>query len=224
MADPNRKKPRRRTALSADLIASEALALVDDVGLEEFSYRKLAKRMHCEAMSLYHYFPSKSHLFDAMINICVDETPVPPRNLPARERLRGFALTFRETALRHPGFARFWITHRLNHRHALNWLNDAVAVFEDSGLPTPVAAQVFRNFSYWLMGAALDEASGYARGPSAAEPVPADEAARDFPAIARLGRYFGTEHHREIFETGLDMWLDWLDDEVHAARGDRNTA
>lgn len=217
MAGSGTRKPRRRTALGPDVIAREAMALVNDEGLEGFSYRKLAKRLKCEAMSLYHYYPSKAHLFDALIDICVAETPIPPAGLPLRERLHTFALAFRDTALRYPGFVRFWITHRLNHRTALAWLNETVGMFADSGLPDEVAARVFRTMSYWLMGAALDEASGYALGPSAADPVPAEVAARDFPAITRIGRHFGKDNHLLFFETGLNVLLDWMDDEIRTA-------
>lgn len=57
----------------------------------------------------------------------------------------------------------------------------------------------------------LDEALGYARGPSAADPVPADEAQRDFPAILGVCAHFGKENHLRFFETGLDVLLDWVD-------------
>lgn len=223
MTDDNKPKPRRRTALSAAAIAHEALALVDAEGLEAFSFRKLARRMQCQAMSLYHYYPSKAHLFDAMVDICVDETPVPPKHLTPRQRMRALALAYRATALRHPGFARFWIVHRLNHRNALDWLNRVAEMFEEAGLAPQIAARVFRTFSYFTTGAALDEASGYTRGPSAAEPVPGAEAARDFPAISRLGPFFAKEYHLETFEGGLEVILDWFDEEIAAAK-DRESA
>lgn len=222
MANQKPRKKAAKAALNADLIAREALALVDDAGLESFSFRKLAARLNCEAMSIYHYYPSKSHLFDAMVDICVDETPLPPPGPPPRERLGVFLRDFRRTAVRHAGFARFLLTHRLNHRHGLAWLNGFVKIFEDAGLPPDAAARVFRNISYWVTGAALDEAAGYARGPSAAEPVPADVAANDFPFISRLGPYFQPEFHAPTFEAGLQVLLDWFDAEVAAAKARRN--
>lgn len=220
MNDRQTKRPaksQRRVRLDSQRVATEAMALIDSEGIEGFSYRKLAKRLDCEAMSIYHYFPSKAHLMDALVDICVDETPVPSPGPTPRERLYQFGLAYRETALRHPGFTRLFITHRLNHRKALAWLNELVSIITDTGLPPERAALVFRAISHFIMGATLDETSGFARGPSGVTPVPPDEAARDFPAISSLGPYFGKERHFELFDTGLNVLLDWFDAEVAAA-------
>lgn len=208
---------RKRPPLDADRIAAEAVALVDEEGLDALSFRALAKRLGCEAMSLYHHLPSKAHLLDAMVNICIAETPPPPRGPSPRERICTFAMAYRETAIRHPGVARVFLVHRMNHREGLAWLNGIVDIFEDAGLPPETGARLFRAIGYYLMGANLDEAMGYERGPSAAEPVPPEEAARDFPAIMRLGAHFGADNRRAFFDAGLEVMLDWLDDELDRA-------
>ena len=79
---------RKKPDLSADKIAAEAMALVDESGLDGLSFRALGKRLGCEAMSLYHYYPSKQHLIDALVNICIAETPVPEPGPSPRERLK----------------------------------------------------------------------------------------------------------------------------------------
>jgi hypothetical protein len=58
------------------------------------------------------------------------------------------------------------------------------------------------------MGGALDEAMGYAKGPSAVDPVPEEVARRDFPAITSVGPYFAVKYHQEIFEAGLVTLID----------------
>lgn len=217
MSDQPRKRGRRRTPLSPEKIAAEAMALVDEGGMEALSFRALAKRLHCEAMSLYHYFPSKQHLIDALVNICIAETPVPQPGPGRRERLKEFCMRYRATVLRHPGFAPILTTHRLNHREGLAWLDEAVRIFEAEGLPASKRAVLFRVLSYYMTGAVLDEALGYAKGPSAAEPVPGEDAQRDFPAILAIGAHFGKENHLAFYETGLDLILDWIEREVAAA-------
>lgn len=218
MTDAKPKAKRTRRPLSAERIAAEAMALVDEGGIDALSFRTLAARLHCQAMSLYHYFPSKQHLIDALVTICLAEVPVPGPELPFRERLHEFCLRYRAVALRHPGFAQILVTHRLNHREGLAWLDQIARMFDlpGSSASTERKATVFRIISYFITGAAIDEALGYAKGPSAAEPVPMEEAQRDFPAILGIGAHFGKEHHLGFYEEGLAVLLDWAERELAA--------
>ena len=201
-----RKKVRE--PLSHERIVNAAFALIDRRALAAFSTRLLAEELGCEAMSIYHYFPSKAHLFDAMVDRCMTEIPVPPSDDDWIERLRRIAFGYRAMALRHPGFYPLLAVHRLNTRVALGLLDRVLKVFEASGLSTDVRSRQFRIFGYYLSGACLDETAGYAKGPSAAEPVTGDEFARDFLSIAAVGPYFKPEYHRRTFEAGLEILLD----------------
>lgn len=208
------RKRGRRTALSAERIANEAMALVDEGGLDALSFRALAKRLKCEAMSIYHYYPSKQHLIDALMNICIAEIEIPPAGLSVRERLRLFSLSYRDVVLRHPGFAPIFTTHRLNHREGLALLDRCIGLIDSDNVTTEDKATMFRVLSYYVTGAAIDEALGYAKGPSAAEPVPFEEAKRDFPGILAVGAYFGRENHLKFYEVGLDVILDWIESKL----------
>lgn len=216
-AEKAKRKPRRTAGLSAAHIAQEALALVDAEGLEAFSFRRLAKRLNCEAMSLYHYYASKQHLIDAMVSICLSEIDIPDPDLPLREAMRQFARNYRATALRHPGFAIILVTHRLNHKEGLDWLDRGVRVLGDD-LPLAKKAELFRVFSYFISGAAVDEAMGYAKGPGAAEPYPFEDAKRDFPTIMALGACFGPESRDAFYDAGINVLLDWFERELAAAK------
>jgi AcrR family transcriptional regulator len=202
---------RQKAELSTARIVAEALALVDGEGLEGFSYRILAKRLGCEAMSLYYYFPSKAHLFDAMLELCIGEVRLPDESLPWRPRLAQVARSFRAVALHHPGFFPYFALHRLNSRAGLGLLNALLQIFEATGLGAEARARSFRSFGYYIMGAGLDETIGYAKGPSAAEPVEDDVVARDFPAVTAVGPYFARAHHEATFEHGLDALLDGVE-------------
>lgn len=215
---PAKTAKRKRQALSADRVVAEALALVDAEGLEGFSFRVLAGRLHCEAMSLYHYFPSKAHLFDAMLEVCIKELRWPDTDQPWRTQLTLLAREFRQLALHHPGFFLYFAIHRLNTPAGLQMIESILRVFEATGLDPGTRARCFRSFGYYLTGAGIDEAMGYSRGPSAAEPVPGDAIARDFPRVAMAGEYFSPEHHVETFESGLKSLLDGIDALVAQSR------
>jgi AcrR family transcriptional regulator len=64
---------RARAPLKPERIAAEALALVDESGLESLSMRLLASRLGVEAMSIYHHFPSKDALLTAISRLLEQE-------------------------------------------------------------------------------------------------------------------------------------------------------
>jgi AcrR family transcriptional regulator len=215
------RKPARKASrpqLSAERIAAAALSLVDAQGLEGLSYRILAKSLACEAMSLYHYYPSKAHLLDAMANICIAEVSSPPQELPWKEGLRYLARDYRKMALRHPGFYPFIAIYRMNSHNGLEMLNHVLSIFEGTGLGVEARARHFRVFGYFLTGACLDETVGYAKGPSAANPVPFEEAQRLFPAIMSVGSYFAKDQHERTFEMGLDVMIAQIESDATAGQ------
>lgn len=211
---PSANPSRKRNPLSSGRIASEALKLIDELGLEGFSFRVLARRLGCKPMSIYHYFPSKAHLYEELVNICLSELAPTPETGSWRERLRHVAMETRKTALRHPGFFLYMAIFRMNSRAGLTYLNDIMKLFDETGSDPATRARQFRSLSYYLMGAGLDESLGYARGPSSVDPVPAEEAARDFSSISAAGPYFAPKYHTETFEYGLDLLLDQIEAEA----------
>ncbi len=206
------KKPQ----LSASRVAAAALALADAKGLDALSFRSVGKTLSCEAMSLYHYFPSKAHLLDAMVDICISELKWPDASLPWPKRLKLLGMEYRAMALRHPGFFPFIAVYRMNSRSGLTILNGILEVFAASGLEVERRARHFRVFGYYLVGACLDETIGYVKGPSSADPVPMEDAQVLFPAIMAVGRFFGSEHHARTFELGLNILIDEMEQEVNS--------
>jgi len=209
---------RKREPLSAERIEMAALELIETEGLEAFSTRKLAARLGCEAMSIYHYFPSKAHLMDAVFDRVLSGIPKPDPDLPWRDRLRKSMLEYRAMAHRHPRFFQFIALHRHNTRIGLALLESILSLVREGGLDTEKTARYFRAMSYYVVGAALDETSGYAQGPSAVEPVPGEEVARDFPEVAAVNPYFKPTEHQKTFDLGLDILLDSLEQAANVSK------
>src|SRR5882762_4708997 len=93
---------RRGTALSRERIAAAAMALVDREGLAALSTRRLGEELGCEAMSIYHHFPSKAHLMDALVDLMLAKARVPAANQGEwLECLRQAAHNYRAMALMH---------------------------------------------------------------------------------------------------------------------------
>lgn len=202
-----KKRVSKRQPLTTAAIVQAALALADAEGLEKLSFRTLAQKLHCEAMSLYHYFPSKAHLLDAVANLCLAKMEFLDHQKPWQERMRDLGWSYRKMALLHPGFYPFLAVYRMNSLEGMGVLNKVLSVFEATGLDVEMRARQFRIFGYFLTGSCLDETIGYAKGPSAAEPVPQELAAEKFPAIMVVGRYFSPDHHARTFELGLEAMI-----------------
>src|SRR5215213_10012635 len=203
MARAKAAKVESKEPLSAERIELAALDLIEAEGLAAFSTRKLAGKLDREAMSIYHYFPSKGHLMDALIDHVIAEIPsLPDASLPWIERLRRTGWEIRAAFTKRPNLFLFVGTHRMNTPKALVFLERFIQFFEDSGLPEEVVVRLFRSVGYYIMGTALDETAGYARGPSTVEPVPDDAMQRDYPSVARAGKYFSRADFDKTFETG----------------------
>jgi len=200
-------KRGRATALSQGSIAAVALALIDAEGVDALSFRRLGQELGCEAMSLYHYFPSKAHLTDAVIDRVFGELVVPPPNGDWLERLRRSAWNYRAMALKHPRLYPLIAVHRMNTRVGVGKLNEIIGVFREAGFNDALAARLFRAFGYFLTGAALDETAGYAKGPSAATPVSNAEIMEHFPNLAAVAPFFKPQHFEETFSFGLELLL-----------------
>ena len=186
------------------------MALVDRDGLEALSFRNLGAELGCEAMSIYHHFPSKAHLMDALIDLVLAEIAFPS----AAEqpdwiaRLRQAAHSFRAAALQHPKLFAFFAVHRLNTRRGVAFINGVIGILREAGFPPEPASRYFRTIGYYLTGAALDETHGYAKGPSAVEPVSNEVIAAEFGHLAAAAPFFQPCYFQSTFEDGLEMLLD----------------
>jgi AcrR family transcriptional regulator len=203
---------RERLPLSAERIELAALAVIEREGLAGFSLRKLAAALGCTAMSLYHHYPSKGHLMDALVDRMVAGLPpAPSPALPWRARVRAVALAWRRMALAQPALVPFIATHRMNTPRALAFIEATIALFRDGTADDEEAARMFRAVGYYLAGAVLEETAGYARGPSSVAPVPEAAMARDYPHVVASAAFFAPAAREETFLAGLDALIDgWI--------------
>ena len=211
MPRTSKKASQKREPLAKERIVLKALELIEREGLDGFSFRKLATDLHCEAMSLYYHFPSKAHLFDALVAHCLSQHQWLPEGTHWRAALHHVLIEFRQVAHRNPAFFPFIVLYRMNSPKGLSLLEGILSIFRRAGFSPEQSAKYFRLLSYYVTGAALDETSGYAKGPSAAEPVPNDVVARDYPTVVSVGPYFRPSNFDATFFTGLDLLLDGIE-------------
>lgn len=198
--------PTQRKPLSPERIVDAALQLVDLEGTDALSMRRLARSLRVEPMSLYHWFPSRDHLMDALLDAFVGGIEVPSAD-SLREQLGSAARSFRAQARRHPGLLPFVATHRFNTVSALAVLEQVLGAMVAAHPDPAKRAAAFRLWIHWLIGFCLDEASGFSKGPSAQNPPSDAEVALRFPHVAALGPFNQPQHFDALFEQGLDTIL-----------------
>lgn len=196
-----------RAPLSRERIVDAAMDLVESDGLSGLSTRRLGAALGCEAMSVYHHFPSKRSLQDAMVERAIAGVTEPPLDGDPIERLRFLGFEYRRMAHRHPRLFPLIALHRLNMPAGVAFIERMLRHFHAALPDDRLAAQAFRVFGYYVLGAALDETSGYAEGPSAANPVGDDYIAGACPRLAAAAPYFKRPYFDSTFELGFEVML-----------------
>ena len=210
----SRRGPRREKAgadkagaLSRERILEAALDLVAAEGVAGLSTRKLGERLACEAMSIYHHYPGKQHLLDALVEHALASFEWPPDDLPPLERLASAMYSYRAMAHRFPALFPLVALHRLNTETGVRFIEGILALVQDVVPDPELAARHFRILGYFLIGAGLDETSGYANGPSAAVPVSDEFVVRECPRLVAASRYFKRDEWDRTFALGVDALL-----------------
>lgn len=90
-------------ALSRAAIVTEAIAMLDESGIDELSMRKLGARLNAGATSLYRHVATKDELMELAVDEVFGEIRVPAAGgNDWRDGVADLAGSFRATALRHP--------------------------------------------------------------------------------------------------------------------------
>ncbi|MEU1907586.1 MULTISPECIES: TetR/AcrR family transcriptional regulator C-terminal domain-containing protein [Streptomyces] len=180
--------------MNRETVIAEALDLLDEVGLDAVSTRRLAKRLGVEQPSLYWYFRTKKDLLAAMAEAAMAPHAAAPLPTPDDdwrdwflENTRGFRRTLlmrRDGARLHAGSTPAGDLDRV--RRKMEFL---VA----SGVPERDAQMAMLAAGRFTVGSVLEEQAD--PGPDAAAELPAD-----MPAI----------DHESAFEAGLALILEGL--------------
>lgn len=192
-----------RTKLSRDVIAAAALDLIEKGGLEVFSTRRLGEALGVEAMALYHHFPNRAALLDAVAERLVDAVDLPPESPDILAWLTETVRRYVAVARAHPQAFALLATRRLNTEPALLFVERILAALVASGASPALAADIFRGIGAFANGAALADLA------VRREPALADRGvdATRLPHVARAARWLGAGHAARQFEANLAMLM-----------------
>ncbi|MEJ7792200.1 MAG: TetR/AcrR family transcriptional regulator C-terminal domain-containing protein [Gaiellaceae bacterium] len=206
----NRTK-QSRARLDRDRIVEAAVALVDRDGIEGLSMRKLGRELAVEAMALYHYFPSKDALIDAIVEAVVGEMGAPSEAGSWEERLRERFRSYRQLAQAHPHVFPLVGKRTVKSPEALAPVEQMLDILRGAGFTPEQALQSFRTLSSYAYGYALAEIVGFALEPStdgtAARFDVRTVDPKRFPRMREVAPHVVACDHDTEFELGLDLIL-----------------
>jgi AcrR family transcriptional regulator len=95
-------RPRSRLNLSRARILRAGVRLADTRGLDALSMRTLAQAVRAKTMTLYGYVADKDELLSGIVDLVVDEFPLPDPQADWKSAIRASLLAAHEVLLRHP--------------------------------------------------------------------------------------------------------------------------
>jgi TetR/AcrR family tetracycline transcriptional repressor len=218
-ADSNHRRVPRNS-LSDERILQEALALVDELGLEGLTTRALGRRLGVDSTAIYRHFRSKEELLGALADHIVGsagcEPPASTDDGSLRGQLRSACLAVRRALLAHPAMTPIVVRRPLRGAHTWAVTEHALGLLRQAGLSDRDAARAYQALLFYTLSQAMLEAPYAALGPekaaaelAASRLVYAALPASRYPNIAAVAPYlYGSLD--EQFTHGLDRLLDGL--------------
>jgi TetR/AcrR family transcriptional regulator, tetracycline repressor protein len=144
--------------LSREQVLAAALGLLDEVGLEHLTMRRLAAALGVQNGATYWHFPSKQALLETMADTLLTgltaglaaESPWDERITELARRLRGGLLSRRDGA-------RLFSAVFFPLPNALAYGDAMIAALREGGLPSRDAAWAADTLTYYVVGHTIEE-------------------------------------------------------------------
>lgn len=207
-----------RTPLSRDRVLAGAVALVDRIGMESFTIRKLATELDVKPMTIYHHVPNKEAIVDGMVDVVFGEIEQPPEDTDWKTAMRQRSTSARAALARHQWAVPLMESRRSPGAATLMHHEAVLRCLRRGGFSIEMTAHAYALIDSYVYGFALQEANLPATGgeemAELAETIIGPLTALEYPYLMELtaehvlqpGYDFGEE-----FEFGLDLILDGLE-------------
>lgn len=177
--------------------------------------RKLAARLKVEAMSLYHYYPSKGHLFDGVADCLIGQVRVPGRG-SWQQRLGKAMDNYRAVAHRHPAAYPLMAARRYNLPASLGFMEQLLSILARAGFDAKGSARAFRVLGYFLHGALLAEISVRGQNPESTGSVIDREGSKlPYPHLREAAPFLGPDYLDSTYQAGRSMIFEWLEQQLN---------
>jgi AcrR family transcriptional regulator len=196
-----------RETLKPARIVELALEIVDREGLDALNMRRLAAEAGVKPMSLYHHFPSKDAILDAVgEELAATALSDSGAGSEWQARVRVLFTQLHGVVRRHPRALPLISRAVVRTPSGRRWMEELMQTLLTAGFDPAAAAAVYHTLGAYTLGV------GYAGLLSLETPlgiITGEPALNwsDFPAMLKVGLRLAVWDHAEEFETGLDVLL-----------------
>lgn len=198
-------------------VVEAAIELLDEVGLDGLTLRRLAQELGVQAPALYWHFKNKQELLDQMaVAISATDTPVhmPADGEPWDDWLAQRARDIRRSLNSHRDGAMLAASTR---RQPSRWqdIDAQISALVETGMRPADAMRALLTVGNYVSGFTLEEQAGRIGGSTASDRDPSEvekalEAFADYPRLSEALREVGDPRSDSAFESGLEVVLDGL--------------
>jgi TetR/AcrR family tetracycline transcriptional repressor len=216
---PFRKVERRRQRRTLDQaqVVKAAIALLDEVGLDDLTMRLLASRLGVKAASLYRHVRNKEELLALLGDEISAGIPLPESSGNWREQLTRMAWNVRRGLLAHRDAARVLASTPPAGSRRLRHIEAVLRTLLEAGLRDRDAVRAAYHLNNFVTEFAADEArfAAFAATPGLSRRKLLAEARRQFkalpkdeyPTLVALADALTEDAQDELFQFGIDMCL-----------------
>src|SRR5579875_131770 len=220
--------PERRN-LDRERVVRAALELLDEVGLDGLTMRRLAEKLGVKAASLYWHVHDKEELLDLLAEAISSEIVEPPAGLPWRESVVLLMRQLRRVLLAHRDAALILEATLPLGPNRLRLMEAAASIMLNGGfVPRDAAFGAYLLNDYVTqfvieegrppaiaMSEGITEQEIFTDMQSFLANLPADT----YPSIVQLSQYLGEPDATPRFEFGMNVILDGLEQRLSAGDG-----
>jgi TetR/AcrR family tetracycline transcriptional repressor len=216
---PFRKTERRRKRQPLDQgqVVRAALGLLDEVGLDDLTMRRVAERLGVKAASLYRHVRNKDELLALLGDQISAEIPFARATGTWQDQLTEIAWNVRRGLLAHRDAARVLANTPPVGPRRLRHIEAVLRILRGTGLSGRDAARAAYHLNNFVTEFAADEArfAAYAAIPGSSRRKILAEAHRqfkslpehDYPTIVALADDLTEDAQDGLFQFGVDMCL-----------------
>lgn len=195
--------------ISRQQVLNAALELLDEVGMDQLTMRRLAAALGVQNGATYWHFPSKQALLEAMADALLADVAadLDPRR-PWHERIARLAYQLRRALLSRRDGARLFSGAFFPLPNALAYGEAMIATLREGGLSSRDAAWAADTLTYYVVGHTIEEqlaralpGAGESAGARLADAV---DPARHPQLLAALA-HIPAPHHEQHFDYGLRL-------------------
>jgi AcrR family transcriptional regulator len=197
-----------RLPLSRDRIVSAALDIIDREGLAALNMRRLADDAGVRPMTLYHHFPGKGAILDAVGEAIAADALSRGRidRGDWRDQVRGLFDGLHELVQAHPRALPLISTAVLRAPSGRHWMEELMRVLLEAGFTTDEASRAYHLLGGFTLGI------GYARMLSlevSPEAITAELVGHwaDYPSMLRVGMRLAVWDRPGEYEDGVEALL-----------------